>query len=151
MNILSSLIGGITLSGIKGVFEGVGSLAKDIRSAVTGEISPEKKAELLDKVAQLEAMSQQGQFETNKAEATHRSIFVAGWRPFIGWICGVSIAAYFIPQYLLAAVLWVKVCWSAQTLVSYPIPEPVGLITLLTGMLGLGVLRTVEKIKEKSV
>jgi len=151
MGFLGDLVGGATLSGVKGIFEGVGSLAKDIRSAITGEISPEAKAELLEKASQLEALGQQGQLKVNEAEAAHRSVFVAGWRPFIGWVCGVSLASYFIPQYLLAAILWVRACWAAQALVPYPIPEPAGLITLLTGMLGLGVLRTVEKMSNKSV
>ena len=151
MGFLSNLVGGATLSGVKGIFEGVGSLAKDIRSAITGEISPEAQAELLNKVAQIEALGQQGQLRVNEAEAAHRSVFVAGWRPFIGWVCGVSLASYFIPQYILAAVLWVRACWAAQVLLPYPIPEPVGLMTLLTGMLGLGVLRTVEKMKGKSL
>ena len=37
-----------------------------------------------------------GQLEVNKAEAQHRSIFVAGWRPFIGWTCGIALMAYFV-------------------------------------------------------
>ena len=151
MSFLTDLVGGATLGGVKGIFEGVGSLAKDIRSAVTGEISPEKKAELLEKASQLEAAAQQGQVEINKAEAQHRSIFVAGWRPFLGWICGLGIGSYFIPQYILAAVLWSRACWNAQALVPYPIPEPAGLITLVSGMLGLAGLRTIEKVKGKSV
>jgi len=150
MSFLSDLIGGATLSGVKGVFEGIGSLAKDIRSAVTGELSPEKKAELLDKAVQLEAMANNGQMEVNKAEAAHRSVFVAGWRPYIGWICGTSLGCYFIPQYVLAAVLWIRLSWNAQALLPYPIPEPAGLIALLTGMLGLGALRTVEKVMGKA-
>jgi len=151
VSFLTDLVGGATLGGVKGIFEGVGSLAKDIRSAVTGEISPEKKAELLEKASQLEAAAQQGQVEINKAEAQHRSIFVAGWRPFLGWICGLGIGSYFIPQYILAAVLWSRACWNAQALVPYPIPEPAGLITLVSGMLGLAGLRTIEKVKGKSV
>ena len=151
MSLFSDLVGGATLGTVKGVFEGVGTLAKDIRSAITGEISPEKQAELLDKATQIEAAAKQGQLAVNAAEATHRSVFVAGWRPFIGWICGISLGCYFIPQYVLAAILWVRICWTAQALVPYPIPEPAGLITLLTGMLGLGVLRTVEKMSGKSI
>lgn len=151
MSFFGDLVGGATLGTVKGVFEGVGTLAKDIRSAITGEISPEKQAELLDKATQIEAAAKQGQLAVNAAEAAHRSVFVAGWRPYIGWICGTSLGCYFIPQYVLAAVLWIRVCWSAQELAPYPIPEPTGLITLLTGMLGLGVLRTVEKMSGKSI
>lgn len=152
MGFLSSLIGGNTLAGItgagvKGVFEGIGSLAKDLRSAITGEISPEKKAELLDKSLELEAMAKDGQMQINAAEAQHRSVFVAGWRPMIGWVGGISLGCYFIPQYLLAAVLWAMSCWASKTITPFPIPEPGGLIELVSLMLGVGALRTVEKIK----
>ena len=41
------------------------------------------------------------QLEVNKAEAAHKSIFVAGWRPFVGWVCGVALAYHFILAPLL--------------------------------------------------
>ena len=46
-----------------------------------------------------------GQLEINKAEASHRSIFVAGWRPFVGWTCGIALAYHFViaPLVLFAA------------------------------------------------
>jgi len=149
--LLTKLVGGFTFDAVKGTLEGVGELAKDIRSAITGEINPDKKAELLEKTQQLEALARQGQQAVNKAEAQHRSVFVAGWRPFIGWVCGIGLGAYFIPQYIMATVLWVRVCWAAQQIMPYPIPEPKGLLTLLTGMLGLGILRTIEKGMGKTV
>jgi len=146
MGLLGDIFSGAASGSIKGIFEGVGSLAKDIRSAITGEISPEKKAELLDKAAQLESLANQGQVQINVAEAAHPNIFVSGWRPFIGWVCGGSLAAYFVPQYVLASVLWLKLCWATQSLVAYPIAEPRGLFELTLGMLGLAGLRTVEKL-----
>ena len=48
----------------------------------------------------------QGQLEINKQEATHASIFVAGWRPFIGWVCGTALVWNFIIQPLLLWVAW---------------------------------------------
>lgn len=150
MGLLSNLVGSATLGGVKGVFEGIGSLAKDIRSAITGEISPEKQAEIIQKVNELEAQAKMGQIEINKAEASHRSIFVAGARPYIMWICGTSIGLYFIPQYMMATVLWVKMCWIADKLLAFPIPEPAGLMNLVVTLLGLGALRTAEKITGKA-
>ena len=147
MGFLSDLVGGATLNGVKGVFEGIGGLAKDIRSAITGEISPEKKAEIESKLLELQALSRQGQLEVNKQEAAHPSIFVSGGRPAIIWVCAISIGMYFIPQYAMAAVLWTKACWIASKLLPYPIPEPEGLIMLVGALLGLGGLRTIEKIK----
>jgi len=151
MGLFSNIIGSATLGGVKGVFEGVGSLAKDIRSAITGEISPDKQAEILEKVNELEAQAKMGQIEINKAEASHRSIFVAGWRPYIGWIAGTAIGLYFIPQYLMATILWVKVSWAAQEICKFPIGEPKGLMELVGLLLGLGTLRMVEKLKDKAV
>uniref|UniRef100_A0A6H2A1Y5 Putative holin n=1 Tax=viral metagenome TaxID=1070528 RepID=A0A6H2A1Y5_9ZZZZ len=146
MGLLGDVFSGAASGSIKGILGGIGELAIGIRSAITGEMSPEKKADLLDKAAQLESLAQQGQVQINVAEASHPKVFVSGWRPYIGWICGTAIGAYFIPQYLLASVLWLKLCWTAQSLVAYPIAEPKGLMELTLGMLGLAGLRTVEKL-----
>jgi hypothetical protein len=81
------------------------------------------------------------QGELNKIEAQHRSRFVAGWRPFIGWVCGMGV---------LNMVLinpWI------QWITAKPGPElPATVIMQLTlGMLGLlGTMRTVEKVKGKT-
>jgi Holin of 3TMs, for gene-transfer release len=84
------------------------------------------------------------QMEVNKAEAQHKSIFVAGWRPFIGWVCGVALAWNFIGYDLLN---WLRLAF----LPAMPAPPALGgsetLITVLMSMLGLGGLRTIEKIK----
>ena len=146
MGFLGDLVAGAASGTIKGTFEGIGSLARDIRAAITGEIDPEKKAELLLKITELEGLANRGQMDVNIAEAQNKSVFVSGWRPSVGWVCSVSLAAYFIPQYLLASVLWVKLSWTAQTLVTFPIAEPHGLLELVLGMLGLGAMRTLEKM-----
>ena len=84
-----------------------------------------------------------GQLAINQVEATHKSIFVAGWRPFIGWTCGVALCWHFV-----LAPVTIFVC----AYLSIPIPElPTfdmgSLMTVLMGMLGLGGLRTYEKQK----
>ncbi len=79
---------------------------------------------------------------TNSVEAASDRIFVAGWRPFVGWICGMAIGFKFIGGPILFMV--------AQGLghpIELPIIDTSELWTLLGGMLGLGTLRTVEKIK----
>ncbi|TNE60813.1 MAG: hypothetical protein EP335_17390 [Alphaproteobacteria bacterium] len=85
-----------------------------------------------------------GQMEINKAEAAHPSIFVAGWRPFVGWVCGAALAWQFIGRDLF---LWLQ----AAFLPDLPAPPALGgsdtLVTVLLSMLGLGGLRTVEKLK----
>lgn len=147
MGFLGDIAGGLASGTIKGTLQGIGSLARDLRSAITGEISPEKRADIESKLLELEAMANMGQLEVNKVEAANPNVFVSGWRPALGWVGALALACYFIPQYVLAAVLWVKISWAAQTLAAFPIPEPGGLLELVMLMLGAGALRTVEKIK----
>ena len=109
----------------------LGEFAKDLREAIKGkEIDPDKMMELV-KV----------QSEINKMEAQHRSVFVAGWRPFIGWICGIALAYNFIIRDVIA--------WLSPNIMP-PAIQMDQLITILLGMLGLGGLRTFEKIKDKT-
>jgi len=82
------------------------------------------------------------QSETNKIEAASTRLFVSGWRPFVGWICGLAVGFKFIGGPALFMI--------AQALghpVELPVIETSELWPLLLGMLGLGGLRTVEKIK----
>ena len=83
------------------------------------------------------------QIEVNKAEAASNSIFKGGWRPFIGWVCGIAFAYHFVLQPLLIFVM---------TYLGHPVPElpnfdMTSLMTVLGGLLGLGGLRTFEKYK----
>lgn len=83
------------------------------------------------------------QAEINKISAAHRSIFVAGWRPFIGWVCGGAMAYAFIGRDLLA---WALAIWSPD--VAPPPPVSMEFIgTVLIGMLGMGGLRSFEKMQ----
>jgi hypothetical protein len=89
----------------------------------------------------------EGQLAINAKEAEHGSIFVAGWRPWIGWTCGVAIGWSFVAQPLLTWVLAVTLLVTNPELELPPLPMlDVGpLMTLVLGMLGLGGLRTYEK------
>ena len=82
------------------------------------------------------------QTEINKAEAQHRSIFVAGWRPFIGWTCGVAFAYHFVvmPLTVFAMNAFGK-------FIDLPVFPMETLLTVLMGLLGLGGLRSYEKMK----
>ena len=85
------------------------------------------------------------QLEINKQEAAHRNIFVAGWRPFIGWSCGIAMCYAYIIQPITIFVL-------AQTgnLVSLPTLDLSEMMPVLLGMLGLGGLSSFEKYKKIS-
>ncbi|MEQ1704938.1 MAG: 3TM-type holin [Rickettsiales bacterium] len=78
----------------------------------------------------------------NKEEATNQNIFVSGWRPFIGWVCGAAFAYHFVIQPILAFIIV-----NHGGKVELPAFDMQSLSTVLMGMLGLGGLRTLEKIK----
>ncbi|MHA2047657.1 MAG: 3TM-type holin [Candidatus Thorarchaeota archaeon] len=80
------------------------------------------------------------QIELNKIEAGHRSIFVAGWRPFIGWVCGIGLANTFLVNPWLQ---WVSGKAGPE------LPHEV-MMELVFALLGLGTLRTIDKIRGKS-
>ena len=82
------------------------------------------------------------QIQLNKQEAAHKNIFVAGWRPFVGWTCGVALAYHFIVSPIVETILI-----AAGVAVDLPSFEFSQLSSILMGMLGLGGLRTYEKMK----
>jgi hypothetical protein len=84
----------------------------------------------------------QMQSNINQQEAQSPLLFVSGWRPFIGWVCGVAFAYHFVLQPLLAFILS-----NAGKTVILPNFDMQELSTVLMGMLGLGGLRTIEKVK----
>lgn len=83
-----------------------------------------------------------GQIEVNKAEASSLDNFRAGWRPAVGWVCAGGLAYQFIIRPLASFVLALN-----GVAVEMPALEMDTLMTLLFGLLGLGTLRTVEKVK----
>ncbi len=132
MSWLTNLFGGDTA--IQGV-TAVGNIVDNLFTSKDEKLSHQ---EVRMRIAQ---NPQMWQIELNKIEAQHRSVFVAGWRPWIGWVCGMGV---------LNMVLinpWI------QWLTGQPGPElPAQVIMQLTlGILGLlGTMRTVEKIKGKT-
>ena len=85
------------------------------------------------------------QAEINKQEAAHKSLFVAGWRPFIGWVCGAGVAWQFVVMPLLVFIF--PVFYITEELPKIPTES---LFELILAMLGMGGLRTFEKIKGAS-
>jgi phenylpyruvate tautomerase PptA (4-oxalocrotonate tautomerase family) len=84
-----------------------------------------------------------GQIEINKEEAKSRNIFIAGWRPFVGWTCGLALFWHFLG---LPVTLFITGWLNIQ---HPPLPEfdMSSLMTVLLGMLGLGGMRSFEKFK----
>ena len=124
MSIVGSLIGPVT-----------GLLDKFIEDK-------DQKAALAHQIATMserhahEAM--QGQLEINKVEAAHKSLFVAGWRPAIGWVCMLGLLYNTIIANVLS--IWIEVPEVDTTL----------LVPVMMGMLGLGAMRSYEKVNHVS-
>lgn len=126
---------------------GIGEVA-DLASNIVNKIWPDKSQQEKDALAfqmQKEVLASdlvKGQLAINQAEAASKSIFVAGWRPWIGWICGSAFAW----SYVLAPFLNYF-----AALFGHPVTLPAlnldGMMPVLLGMLGLGTMRTTEKLK----
>lgn len=95
-------------------------------------------------LAQLAAETElaKGQQSINLEEAKSDNLFVSGWRPFIGWICGIAFLYHFILQPFM---LFMYSLYGEK--INLPVFDMNALFTVLMGMLGLGGLRTIEKIK----
>jgi hypothetical protein len=139
---LMGILGGISLVDVGGVLTGIGALAKDLRSAITGEISPEKKAEIEQKILELESAAQNAQVQVNAIEAASPHLFVSGWRPAAGWCCVSGLFYTFIAQPVLS---WASANFGWTT---PPSLDTSLLTTLLFALLGLGGFRLYEKIKD---
>ncbi len=104
----------------------------------------DQKARLAHEVATMAENHAQelakGQLEVNKVEAAHKSLFVSGWRPFIGWTCGLGMFGNFITIPFSNFVLALFGIDIVIPLVSLETMMPV-----LMGMLGLGAMRSYEK------
>ena len=120
----------------------IGDLFRGVREAVTGEKidDPAKQAEILYQLRLMEQELVRGQHSINEMEATHKSIFVAGWRPFIGWIGGLALGYNYILQPIIYTIL------SANSIeVDMPVLDTSTLMTLVMGMLGFGAMRSFDK------
>lgn len=102
--------------------------------------SDEEKAAAALVMAKLKAHPDELMSEITKIEAANPNVFVSGWRPGIGWVCVVSLAAYYPPRFIVATVLWTmqvidKGDWIAPPEVG--VADILGLVGTLLGMAGL--------------
>jgi len=124
-----------------------GPLTKTIETVVDRLVPDKNKAnelklEMMHELQQGALAQAMAQLEVNKTEAAHGSVFVSGWRPFIGWVCGIALAY----QYVLSPILMY-----ASNAFGLEIPAPPtldnSLWELVLGMLGMGAMRTFEKMQ----
>ena len=83
-----------------------------------------------------------GQINVNATEASHKSIFVAGWRPFVGWVCGFGLLYASVIEPLMRFIATVN-----DYTGTFPVLDTTITMQVLLGMLGLGLMRTKEKEK----
>jgi len=123
----------------------VGDLLKDVREAITGKAieDPNKRALIELRLKELEQAINMGQIEINKAEASNPNLFTSGWRPAIGWIGALALGYHFI---FYPFALFVAELYGVHN-INLPTIDFGVLFNLILAMLGLGSLRTYEKIK----
>jgi len=127
-------------------------IVKELVGPVTGLLSEfiedkDQKARLAHEIATMAERhaneNAKAQLEVNRVEAAHSNIFVSGWRPFIGWTCGLGMFGNFITIPFANFVL---------ALLSYEIVIPLvpleTMMPVLMGMLGLGAMRSFEKTRK---
>lgn len=101
------------------------------------------------KLLELAQKGQLAQLQVNEQEAQHKSIFVSGWRPAVGWVCVAALAMSFIIFPLIQSVVAYYSYFTGENVPIEGLPtlDWATLGPVLLGMLGLGGLRTVEKVK----
>jgi hypothetical protein len=139
------LLADINVNNLGSIFSGLGTLFKDVRTAITGEapLDPNKRAELEAKLLEAEAVLSTAQTRINEIEAANPNIFVSGWRPAIGWICVLGIFIHFV---FTPIGSWAYFLYTAKMAI-LPALDIEALFALVTAMLGLGGFRTYERVK----
>lgn len=147
MSTLVDILGG-------GLVQSVGNIVDDLHTS-----EAEKREADLKELQEVNKLLT-GQLEVNKVEASHASIFVAGWRPFIGWICGASLGLYYIPKAIMMTGMWAYAAWKLvmawngqggmPALPEYPDFGVWDLIGLVGTMLGMATIRHREVVSGKA-
>lgn len=119
--------------------EAVGNV---IDKLFTSEDERLSHAEVMERLKQQPEMAQ---IELNKVEAAHASVFVAGWRPAIGWVCAASMAVYYVPRFAVGTVMWCIAAWGQDTLPPMPEMGISDILGLVGALLGMSWMRTSEK------
>jgi hypothetical protein len=133
----------MNILGIGSIVEGIGKVADDLFT------SDEERLKISLEETRLGVEVAKGQLEVNKQEAAHSSLFVAGWRPCIGWIGAIALGYQFI---LYPLMIWAWTLAQDNGVISLttkapPVMDSDVLFALITGMLGIAGLRSFDKTK----
>lgn len=135
------------LTGVSSIFDFAKGVLERVfpdptqRAQATLELEKLRQSGELAKLAQ-DTQLLQGQIDINKVEASSTSMFIAGWRPFIGWCCGIAFvyAAIIDP---IARFVALTLSYKGQ----FPVIDTTLMMQVLLGLLGLAGMRTLEKVK----
>jgi len=151
---MSAVLAALGGEAVGGIVKTVGNVIDDLVTTDEERAASELEAQKLDNQLLL------GQQEINKAEAQHASLFVAGWRPAVGWVCAIALGLIYIPQSLVKAALWTyqvlvmisawKGTGPAPVMPPYPDMGVADLVTLLLALLGMAGLRHRETLAGKA-
>ena len=123
----------------------IGDVVKNTGSALDSLFtSDEERLNAAEIMARINQKPAEWAHELNVINAKSGSWFNSGWRPAIGWVGATGLAIYYIPQYLMATVLWVHLNWGADVLTAYPVSAD-GIWQIVTVLLGNSALRSFEK------
>ena len=128
---------------LSGVIKAGGNIIDDLWTSKEEEMAMDLQGKKID------ADLQTGQMKVNQAEASHKSMFVAGWRPFIGWVGGFALGYKFL---FYPFLIWIwTICqameWIPPTVKAPPTLNAGELYPIILGMLGLGGMRTAEGLR----
>jgi hypothetical protein len=119
-----------------------------ILGGVIDKVIPDKdaadkaKLEMQAKIIDAANTGALAQLDVNKTEAAHDSVFVAGWRPAIGWVCAAALAY----SYMIVPLVGFTLTLFGQPVPKWPVLDN-NLWELMFGMLGMGALRSFDKLK----
>mgnify|MGYP000373197850 CR=1 FL=1 len=140
----------MNLNPIGGIIEAVGKVADDLFTSDGERLKADLAAMSIGlEAAKVDADLIKGQQEINKEEAKHASVFVAGWRPALGWTGVAGIAyQYLAYPFLTWAWAWMQATgWVPSSVNPPPMLNNESLMVLLTGILGIAGARTFEKVR----
>jgi hypothetical protein len=133
----------IDILGIGELISSIGKVADDLFT------SDKERLTIALQAKALEADLVKGQMDIDKTEAQNPSVFVAGWRPFIGWVGGLALAYKFLlyPFMLWGWTSFQGFGWIPHTLNPPPVLDAQELWPIITGMLGIAGLRSFDKLQ----
>ena len=125
----------------------------DVVNNVIDKLVPDKNAaekakqELTAQLQTAVLAAEQSQLDIDKEEAKSPSVFVSGWRPAVAWVCAFGFAWQFVLQPFITYGLSIYSTYNSHPIPPPPVLDTTQMMTLLLALLGLGGMRTVEKVQ----